>query len=214
MKMPEILVVDYGVGNLLSVKRALEYLGVNVRLSRDPIEIINAYKVILPGVGAFKNAINALSNLGISHAIRESAFSGTPILGICLGMQLLFDYSEEFGFTEGLGLIPGNVKSITSITDQSRPLKVPHIGWSYLQFTQENKQFPLLSSVGDRDAFYFVHSFLATPSEPANLIATCLYGNLSLPAIVNKGNISGCQFHPEKSGPAGLKMLENFCYDQ
>jgi glutamine amidotransferase len=213
MAMPEILVVDYGVGNLLSVKRALEHLGVKVRLSSDPIEIINANKVILPGVGAFKNAINALSNLGISHAIRESALSGTPILGICLGMQLLFDYSEEFGFTEGLGLIPGKVKSISSIVDKSRPVKVPHIGWSHLQFTQENKKFPLLSSVGDRDAFYFVHSFMAMPSDPANLIATCIYGDVTLPAIVNRGNISGCQFHPEKSGSVGLKMLSNFCHD-
>lgn len=213
MKAPEILVIDYGVGNLLSVKRALEYLGAKVRLSSDPIEIINAEKLILPGVGAFGNAINALSCMGIDSAIKEAAFKGTPILGICLGMQLLFDSSDEFGYTKGLGLIPGNVQLITSIIGEPKMLKIPHIGWSSLQFTQGAQQFPLLNTMGSQDSFYFVHSYVAMPTDSSNLIATTVYEGLDLPAIVSKGNIAGCQFHPEKSGPSGLRMLRNFCHD-
>jgi len=215
MSKPEVVVIDYGVGNLLSVKRGLEHCGATVYLTADPNKILCAKRVVLPGVGAFSNAMQALESLNLVTVIQELAQRQTPLLGICLGMQLFFDYSEEFGKTAGLGLIPGRVIAIPTVSLAGVINKVPHIGWSELHpsFLNTEWQRTILHDTNPGDAAYFVHSFMAVPTEFCDRIADCLYGGHKIAATISRGSITGCQFHPEKSGEVGLNILKRFCDD-
>jgi len=215
MSSPEVVVIDYGVGNLLSVKRGLEHCGAKVTLTADPEKIVSASRVVLPGVGAFRNGMLALERLGLVPVIRELALRETPLLGICLGMQLLLEVSEEFGVTEGLGLIAGRVISVPTQTLAGTRQKIPHIGWSALQLPQASTcwEKTLMRDNREGEAAYFVHSFMAVPTDPANRIADCLYGGQLISATIGRNQITGCQFHPEKSGEVGLKILRRFCVD-
>jgi imidazole glycerol-phosphate synthase subunit HisH len=213
MSAPEIVVIDYGSGNLLSVQRGLEHCGATVILSCEPDRILSAQRVILPGVGAFGNAMQALTELNLIPVIQEVATRGSSLLGICLGMQLLLDESEEFGMTQGLGLIPGQVRAIPSQSTAGEDLKTPHVGWNgLLPADQSNWQGTLLTDNQFEDAMYFVHSFMAIPADNSNLLADCIYGGYRIPAVIKKNNIMGCQFHPEKSGELGLKVLQRFVH--
>ena len=213
MSAPEITVIDYGVGNLLSVRRGLEHCGANVTVTADPKVIVASGKVVLPGVGAFRSAMETLHQLDLVDAIREVAARGTPLLGICLGMQLLLDTSEEFGVTDGLGLIHGSVVPIPSVTITGEPQKIPHIGWNALGLPvgRNDWRATLLEDNAVGDAAYFVHSFMAMPADSDHRIADANYGGHAVSAVIGRDNISGCQFHPEKSGEVGLKILRRFC---
>ncbi len=213
MSAPEITVIDYGVGNLLSVRRGLEHCGANVTVTADPKVVVSSGKVVLPGVGAFSSAMETLHQLDLVDAIREVAARGTPLLGICLGMQLLLDTSEEFGETEGLGLIHGSVVPIPSVTTTGEPQKIPHIGWNALGLSGGRNDWhrTLLEDNAVGDAAYFVHSFMAMPGDPHHRVADASYGGHAVSAVIARDNISGCQFHPEKSGEVGLKILRRFC---
>ena len=215
MSSPEVVVIDFGVGNLLSVQRGLEHCGAKVTLTSNPEIILSASRVVLPGVGAFRNGMLALERLGLVPVIRELALRKTPLLGICLGMQLLFEESEEFGVTEGLGLIAGRVIPVPTQTLAGTRQKIPHIGWSSLQVPQASTGWKNTLMQNNRvgEAAYFVHSFMAVPTDPADRIADCLYGSQLISATIGRDHITGCQFHPEKSGEVGLKILRRFCID-
>lgn len=207
----EVTVIDYDVGNLLSVQRGFEHCGAKVTLTSDPEQILAASRVVLPGVGAFANAMHALERLGLVAVIREHAQRKTPLLGICLGMQLLLEESEEFGVTKGLGLIPGRVIAVPDKTLSGATQKIPHIGWSALQPSNAaGWQQTLLQDNRAGEAAYFVHSFMAVPTDPAHRLADCLYGGHKIAATIGRDQITGCQFHPEKSGDVGLKVLRRF----
>ncbi|MBR1708752.1 MAG: imidazole glycerol phosphate synthase subunit HisH [Clostridia bacterium] len=196
-------IIDYGVGNLFSLESSLRHIGTSVRMIRSKEEIGNVDKLILPGVGAFRDAREKLSQNGLDEAVLEAARAGIPLLGICLGMQMLFDVSEEFGVTPGLGLIPGRVTAMAPRLPEG--LKVPQIGWNELKMAPH----PLLQDIPEGACVYFVHSYSAVDCND-NVIATTEYG-IPLTAAVARGNVMGTQFHPEKSGNVGLKMLKNFC---
>jgi glutamine amidotransferase len=212
MSVPEVTVIDYGVGNLLSVQRGLEHCGAKVILTADPKKILAAKRVVLPGVGAFANAMQALESLGLVAVIRELAQRKTPLLGICLGMQLLLEESDEFGVTAGLGLIPGRVIAVPNLTLSGESQKIPHIGWSALHPSNVTVgwQHTLLEDNRSGEAAYFVHSFMAVPTNSSHRIADCLYGGHKIAATIGLDQITGCQFHPEKSGEVGLKILRRF----
>ena len=212
LNKPEVIVIDYGAGNLLSVKRGLEHCGASVILTADPTQILAAKRIILPGVGAFKNAIDALQQLGLVEVIKEIPARKIPLLGICLGMQLLFDESEEFGLTSGLGLIPGRVIPVPNYTKGGQLQKVPHIGWNSLQPSAPHQSWEntILQDVKKGDATYFVHSFMANPTDPTHRISDVFYGDQKIAAVIGRNQVMGCQFHPEKSGEVGLKILKKF----
>lgn len=193
-----IAIIDYGAGNLFSVQNALDFLGLSSVITKDPTEIRQANGLILPGVGAFPDAMRMLDSSGLTGIVREEAVK-KPFLGICLGMQMLFEESTEFGLTKGLGLLPGRVDWIRC------PYKIPHMGWNSLQFA---KKSPLLEGVEEGAYVYFVHSFQAYPGDGV-LSAWCDYGT-QIPALVEQGTVFGAQFHPEKSGDVGLMILKNF----
>lgn len=195
-----ITIIDYGAGNLFSVQNALNFLGVENNISSKVEDIISADKLILPGVGAFPDAMKMLDEAGLTEVIKEQA-KKKALMGICLGMQMLFDKSYEFGETEGLGLIPGTVELMLPAND----LVIPHIGWNSLE---KNEPCKLLESVNDGDYVYFVHSYAAV-TDSKNVAAYCDYG-MKVPALVMSGNVYGCQFHPEKSGKTGLGILKTF----
>lgn len=200
-----IAIVDYGVGNLFSLRSSLSAVGAEAEVTNDASFIRNAGKVILPGVGAFEDAMNKLRSSGLAETVREEAAAGKPLLGICLGMQMLFDRSFEYGEHQGLGLIPGSVVPIADLIPAG--LKIPHIGWNALHFS--GRESPLFRYIKESDCVYFVHSYYAADCEK-NVIATAEYG-AELTAAVQKGNVFGCQFHPEKSGKVGLSILRAFC---
>lgn len=199
-----VAIVDYGVGNLFSLKSSLVAIGADVIVTNKKEELEKADQIILPGVGAFEDAANRLRNSGLDVVIKDLAKKGKPLMGICLGMQLLFDKSFEYGEHEGLGLIKGNVVAIKDVIDKD--YKIPHIGWNPLVFTSE--QSPIFANIKDGDCVYFVHSYYATDCDEA-VIATTEYGVELTAAVANK-NVFGCQFHPEKSGKIGLKILKAF----
>lgn len=211
----KITVIDYGVGNLLSVQRGLEHCGAQVSLTSDPNVVVAAERVVLPGVGAFGDAMQALQERGLVPAIKALAEKGTPLLGICLGMQLLLDESEEFGLTKGIGLIPGRVLPVPTQTITGEVQKIPHIGWNGLMPAELRTDWKgsLLQDNVPGEAAYFVHSFMAVTADPCHRIADCLYGGHRIPAVIANNSIMGCQFHPEKSGEVGLKILRRFCAD-
>ncbi len=205
-------VIDYGVGNLLSVRRGLEHCGAEVVESADPKFILASDKVVLPGVGAFPVAMDLLSKLNLVSALQELSKLDIPLLGICLGMQLLMDESDEFGVTAGLGLIPGRVVAVPMENSAGRLQKIPHVGWSALKSSTETHNWngTLLQDNEMGDAAYFVHSFMAQPTDNKNLLAHAVYGGHRISAVIAKNQITGCQFHPEKSGEVGLKILRRF----
>ena len=200
-----IAVVDYGVGNLFSLVSSLSAVGADAVITGDAEVLRRADKIILPGVGAFGDAAAKLRATGLDKVIIEEAKAGKPLLGICLGMQLLLERSFEYGEHEGLGLIEGDIVPISSVIPSD--LKIPHIGWNALKFT-ENKS-PLFKYINEGDHVYFVHSFYGANCEK-NTIAVSEYG-ADLTAAVANGNVMGCQFHPEKSGTVGLNILRAFC---
>lgn len=207
-----VMVINFGCGNLLSVSRALAYCGAKPRVTNDAREIRAASRVVLPGVGAFGSGMAALQAHGLVDVVREVAERGTPLLGICLGMQLLLEASDEFGVTAGLSLIQGRVVAVPRSTIASKALKVPHVGWSPIVPAERARPWGegILANVAPGDALYFVHSFMAAPSDETQRVADCLYGGHRVPAVLQKGNVVGCQFHPEKSGEVGLRILRNF----
>lgn len=198
-----ITIIDYGMGNLKSVYNALKKVNFDCQISSEVTDIEMADKLILPGVGAFKDAMDNLQNLDLILPIRKKVNDGCPLLGICLGMQMLFDEGYECELRKGLGFIEGKIKLMNS----KENLKIPHIGWNRLEFNRENK---ILNNINKESFVYYVHSFMATEMIDENLIAYSKYGDINIPEIVNKGNVYGMQFHPEKSGEVGLKILKNF----
>lgn len=199
-----IAILDYGVGNLFSLRSSLEAIEQPALITADPALLRAATHIVLPGVGAFRDAAQKLSATGLIPVLRERVAAGVPLMGICLGMQLLFEKSYEYGEYEGLGFLPGSVRPIADVIPAG--LKVPHMGWNPLQ---KRGDHPLLADVGEGECVYFVHSYYAdTPAE--NIIAVAEYG-APLTAAVAKGCVMGCQFHPEKSGEVGLKILRAFC---
>ncbi|MRX72338.1 imidazole glycerol phosphate synthase subunit HisH [Bacillus lacus] len=198
-------VIDYGMGNLYSVSKALERLDVPYFLSARRDELMKADGLLLPGVGSFKDAMLILDETGLADFIREWAEQGKPLLGICLGMQLLYENSEENGYSEGLRLLKGSVKKIPYQTEQGEALKVPHMGWNSLNFV--NSSF-LLDESADPYA-YFVHSYFVDETERDAVFASADYG-VSVPAVVGKKNVFGTQFHPEKSSSLGMRILKNY----
>lgn len=200
-----IAIVDYGVGNLFSLKSSLAAIGQEAVVTADADVLRSADQVILPGVGAFGDAADKLRQSGLDKVVIELANSGKPLMGICLGMQLLFDKGYEYGVHDGLGLIHGDIRPITDVIPAD--LKVPHIGWNALQFCGENS--PLFRYVEEGECVYFVHSFYGANCADST-IATTEYG-ADLTAAVANGNVFGCQFHPEKSGDTGMRLLRAFC---
>jgi len=211
MSKLKVVIVDYGVGNLLSVQRAVEQCGAEAITSSEPGVIGKSDRVILPGVGAFANGMKALETLGLVEVIKGVAAGGIPLLGICLGMQLFLDASEEHGVTKGLGIIPGRVVPVHNLSPEGASLKIPHIGWNSLVFADgATWNETILKNITAEDAFYFVHSFMAEPEDPSMRIADCLYGGNRISAVIGVENVIGCQFHPEKSQSIGLQILANF----
>ena len=200
-----IAIVDYGVGNLFSLESSFRMVGAEVTVTSDPDVLRAADRIILPGVGAFGDAADKLRASGLDRVVVEEANKGKPLLGICLGMQLLFDRGLEYGVHEGLGLIPGEIRPISDVIPSD--LKIPHIGWNALHFGE--KKSPLFRYLKEGDFVYFVHSFYGADCD-ASVIATTEYG-AELTAAVGRGNVYGCQFHPEKSGAVGLNILRAFC---
>ena len=196
-----IALVDYGMGNRRSVEKALEHVGARVVRTAEPEAIAAAGAIVLPGVGAFPEAMRRLAALGLVEPIRERAADGVPLLGICLGMQLLFDSSDEHEGATGLGLLPGSVTRL-----RAPGLKVPHIGWNTVTFTRRST---LTEELGEAAAFYHVHSFACRPLEPGDVVGQGDYGG-PFASIVERGNVMGAQFHPEKSSLDGLTLLRNF----
>ena len=195
-----ISIIDYGAGNLFSVKNALDYLGLESKITNSADDLRTADRLILPGVGAFPDAMRMLGETGLIDVIKQEV-QRKPLLGICLGMQMLFEKSYEFGETDGLGLIGGAVKLIKPEGN----LPIPHIGWNSLEF---NEKCPLLNKCNNGEYVYFVHSF-AAECDSKNVAAYCDYG-MKVPALVFEGNVYGAQFHPEKSGETGLNILRCF----
>ena len=199
-----IAIIDYGVGNLFSLCSSLKMIGAESVVTGDENVIKNADKIILPGVGAFGDAIEKLKQTGLDRVVKDEATRGKDIMGICLGMQLLFEKSSEYGEHEGLGLLKGSIVGMEGRLPAE--LKIPHIGWNQLHFVKDSY---LLSGIRENDCVYFVHSFYAEDCEDS-LVATAEYGK-ELTAMVQKDNVMGCQFHPEKSGSVGLAILKAFC---
>lgn len=207
----KIVVIDYGAGNLYSVRRALEVIGCeNICISGRSDDIASADKIILPGVGAFEDGMNGLRERGLVPHIIAAARAGKPLLGICLGMQLLATTSEEFGLHSGLGLIPGEVKPIPRMSIDGDALKVPFIGWSPLTLNARHpSQDSCLANVQGK-AVYLVHSYELEPNDPTHLLASYSVGGHMITAAVRHGNVTGVQFHPEKSGTVGLEIMRAF----
>lgn len=202
-----LAVVDYGVGNLFSLTCSLRAVGVEAVVTGEEGVLARADRVILPGVGAFGDAAEALRASGLDQIVLRVAQAGKPLLGICLGMQLLLDYSTEYGRHRGLGLIPGAVQAIRPVVPAE--YKVPHMGWNALRFPKDRPVSPLFRYIREGDCVYFVHSYAGTDCEE-HTIATAEYGP-ELTAAVARDNVYGVQFHPEKSGPVGLNILKAFC---
>lgn len=198
-------IIDYGMGNLFSVSKALERLNTPFFISQNPAELMKADGLILPGVGSFKDAMELLNRFELTPMILHYVQQGKPLLGICLGMQLLFQESEENGHTEGLRILPGYVKRFSGETEDGKYYKVPHMGWNQLTYTNSST---ILQNVNE-DYVYFVHSFFVDTTDEV-IVAKSAYGEIDVPAIVGKGNVYGMQFHPEKSSRLGMALLANF----
>jgi glutamine amidotransferase len=206
-----VTIVDYGMGNLFSVVRAFEHCGAKTILADTPDAVSQAQILVLPGVGAFPQGMAGLEQRKLTGPIKTFASSGLPFLGICLGMQMMMDYSEEFGVTRGLGLIPGKVTQIPRRAVDGLDHKIPHIGWSPLvKPAGADWSHSLLSTTAESATAYFVHSFGVVPEKEGSRLADCYYGGHRIAAAIRSGSLYGCQFHPEKSGTTGLSILKRF----
>ena len=203
-----IAVIDYGVGNLFSLLSSLNYVGLDTKLTNDIEEIKNANGIILPGVGAFRDAIGNLEKYGLKETLINEARKGKPFLGICLGMQMLFEKSYEYGEYEGLGLINGTVEEIKKYIPENSDLKIPHMGWNSLIINERFKDDKILKDIDNNEYVYYVHSYFAK-TDTKNIVTYSEYGT-KIPGIVKNENVYGMQFHPEKSGDTGLKLLKNW----
>lgn len=208
----KVTVIDYGLSNLFSVQRAFTHLGAEVEVVNQPEQVLGASALVLPGVGAFRDGMAGLDKLGLTGPIRDKAAAGTPLLGICLGMQMLFEESEEFGLHRGLGLIPGRVVRIPATDTDNAPQRVPHIGWDPLLAAQGRKDFggSALAGLRPGEECYFIHSYEAKPTRETDRLADTLYGGRRVCAAAACGSVLGVQFHPEKSGPVGLEILRGW----
>jgi imidazole glycerol-phosphate synthase subunit HisH len=208
----KVVVVDYGIGNLFSVKRSLEYVGANVILSNQSDEILNADRLVLPGVGAFGDGMAGIKKQSLATIIQKFALSDKPLLGICLGMQMLATKSFEFGENSGLDIIPGEIIPIPNKNQMGIPHKIPHIGWANLSRLDSNSgwQDTILKNLSNSASCYHIHSFMFVPQIREHAIAVYDYNGISIASVVRKGNVYGCQFHPEKSGEVGLNVLKSF----
>ncbi|MDX8395172.1 MAG: imidazole glycerol phosphate synthase subunit HisH [Mariprofundaceae bacterium] len=206
--MQKIALIDYGMGNLHSVAKALEKVGGSVDLVKDADALKQYDRVVLPGVGAFRDCMGALKETGMDQAIKASVANGIPYLGICLGMQVLMERSLEFGIHQGLGLIPGTVQHFPD-SHPENGFKIPHMGWNDAIFSSAKEKHPVLAPL-EGEQIYYVHSYYCVPKKPEHLLAACSYGNYPFAASVGRDNIVAVQFHPEKSQSAGLSMLEAF----
>lgn len=214
MAKAKISILDYGACNLFNITRAFEHIGETVETVDTPEAALRANRLVVPGVGAFHNCMHEITTRGYSEAIAGFVHTGRPFLGICVGMQILFDGSEEFGDHPGLGLLRGKVCAIPPKTSEGACQKVPHIGWNQLQPERESWQGSILTPLENTNpAVYFVHSFAAQPSHESVALASCNYGGHKLCAAIQHENISATQFHPERSGPVGLNILRHFCND-
>ena len=208
----KITVIDYGLSNLLSVQHAFAHFGAETLVTGKPEDVLAADALVLPGVGAFKDGMAGLEKLGLIEPICQKAAAGTPLLGICLGMQMLFDESEEFGLHKGLGLIPGRVVKIPDTDADGSPQRVPHISWDPLYPAGGRTDFAgtALENVKPGEECYFIHSYEAKPAQEADRLADTVYGGRQVCAAAQRGSVLGCQFHPEKSGQVGLKIIAQY----
>jgi len=206
----EVIIIDYGRGNVASVAQAFERVGARASLASTPDKVMTADFLVLPGVGAFADGMAALKERGLDEALKEYSLTGRPFLGICLGMQVLFDKSEEFGNTPGLGLLPGRVAAIPR-EGEGRTRKVPHIGWSGINpADRRDWAGTILDGIVPGESVYFVHSYMALPDIDSCRVAESDYEGCLVTAAIQEGALAGCQFHPEKSGQTGLKIIQNF----
>ncbi len=203
----KVIILDYGMGNLFNIQRVLNYIGVESEITIDANKILTAERLIIPGVGAFDQAMNNLKGQNLIEPIQEYSKIGRPILGICLGMQLLFSESSEFGLHSGLDLIKGSVLKFEY--DKDNTIKIPQIGWNTIS-KRNDKKHQLLSGIDDGTYYYFIHSYFCKPDNDEDIMATTIYGDTTFCSATHKNNIWGCQFHPERSGEAGVKILKNF----
>ena len=203
-----LAIVDYKAGNLTSVKLALETIGVSGTITSDPQVVASAERIIFPGVGAAGAAMENLRQLGLDMALRDTVRQGVPLLGICVGMQVLLDFSEEDGGTDTLGLIPGKVVKFQPTSHRD---KVPQIGWNAVSWSEENADHPFLQGIASGSDFYFVHSFYPVPMDPKWTLAMTEYAGVMFASALHRDNVLAVQFHPEKSGKSGLQLLANFC---
>jgi imidazole glycerol-phosphate synthase subunit HisH len=209
---PRVVVVDYGIGNLLSVSRAFEHCGADVTVTDDHKLIGNADRLVVPGVGAFGDCMAGLRSRNLIEPIKTAALSGRPFLGICVGMQMMLEDSSEFGSQEGLGLIPGHTLAISPARADGGSRKIPHIGWNRLRAVVGGCHWhgSILEGIGDNEYVYFLHSYSANPADSQNCLAISDYDGYQVSAVIADGAMFGCQFHPEKSGPVGLGIIANF----
>ncbi|MBL8817993.1 MAG: imidazole glycerol phosphate synthase subunit HisH [Planctomyces sp.] len=203
--MSSTVIIDYGMGNLRSVQKAFEHIGESAIISASPVEISKATRVVLPGVGAFRDAAQALRTHDLETVVKDHIAADRPFLGICLGLQLLLDVSYEDGEHTGLGIIPGAVRRFELPSEY----KIPHMGWNQLQAADRSDPTVLLDGIADNAWFYFVHSYYVDPADPSWIAATTEYGKPFV-SVVSRGNVMATQFHPEKSQSAGLRLLRNF----
>ena len=211
--MEKIAIINTGSSNILSLKRAVEGFNSNVTVTEDSKIILSAHKIFFPGVGAFRKVMETIEKRKLIETLDQVKEKKIPLFGICLGLQLFFDESEEFGPSKGLGLISGNVKKLPTNSKEKEKPKIPNMGWFKLNLNKQftNKHFSkFVNSLNEKDLYYFVHSYFVNPSEKTNVVATYNFGGHEIPAIVSKDNVIGCQFHPEKSGKKGLELISNF----
>ena len=213
MSQPTVTIVDYGMCNLLNVVRAFEHCGAEVSVTEDPKDVATASRLVVPGVGAFSDSMKEVKARGFADALKAFSQTGKPMFGICVGMQILFDASEEFGEHAGLSILPGRVQAVPSMTKEGRSQRVPHIGWNHLVEPEDGRSWGgtlLEPMVGAQPAVYFVHSFFAVPDVNSDRLADCLYGGHRICAAVQRENLMATQFHPERSGEIGLAMIQRF----
>ena len=211
--MEKIAIINTGSSNILSLKRAVEGFNSNVTVTEDSKIILSAHKIFFPGVGAFRKVMETIEKRKLIETLDQVKEKKIPLFGICLGLQLFFDESEEFGPSKGLGLISGNVKKLPTNSKEKQKPKIPNMGWFKLNLNKQftNKHFSkFVNSLNEKDLYYFVHSYFVNPSEKTNVVATYNFGGHEIPAIVSKDMLIGCQFHPEKSGKKGLELISNF----
>ncbi|HMT42393.1 MAG TPA: imidazole glycerol phosphate synthase subunit HisH [Sphingorhabdus sp.] len=208
----KVTIVDYGMCNLLNVARAFTHVGVDVDVTENPATAATAERLVVPGVGAFEDSVKAVREKGFDDAIRRFQSGGRPFLGICVGMQMLFDASEEFGEHAGLGILAGRVKAVPALKTDGETQRVPHIGWNGLTAPETDRSWngTLLETTPVNSAVYFVHSFAAVPNDPNVRLADCVYGGHRICAAVQHENVMATQFHPERSGELGLDVLRRF----